>query len=155
MIRMSDPDEVLSRVREAEREFKRDKRADMLDLMEALRQSVEEAKRLREQVRRQREHGFKVGEAAEMIGVHRNTMRGWIERGLLKASRDEMSGRGDYLIPFSEVERARRARFVSAAADPLSDAQAESYERLLDRTRKPKPKFTRPSRVGARRRAAS
>jgi len=145
---MEDVDEVLSRAKRAEREFKREKRTDMVALLEALRRSVEEA-------RRYRERGYKVGEAAAEIGVHRNTVRGWIERGLLRAKRIEIGERGDYLIPDSEVARARRAHSVSIASDPLSAAQVEQYDSILRSASKGTvPRAARPP-AERRRKAAS
>jgi excisionase family DNA binding protein len=78
---------------------------------------------------------YKVGKAAEIIGVHRNTIRGWIQRGLLRAKQVDSGGRRDYVIPASEVRRAARAYHVSTEADPLSDQQVEEYQTALERAR--------------------
>ncbi|MDQ6877987.1 MAG: helix-turn-helix domain-containing protein [Candidatus Dormibacteraeota bacterium] len=151
---MEDVDEVLRRARHAEREFRREKRTDVVDLLEALRRSVEAAQRRPEPSEPAR--AYKVGQAAAIIGVHRNTVRGWIERGLLKAKRIEIGERGDYLIPHVEVLRAKKAHFVSSTSDPLSNEQVEEYEDLLRgaNNRGSRP-ARRPATVIRRRRAAS
>jgi excisionase family DNA binding protein len=151
---VEDVDEVLSRARRAEREFRREKRTDVVDLLEALRRSVEEARRQREEVKSA--PVYKVGQAAAIIGVHRNTVRGWIERGLLRAKRIDIGERGDYLIPHSEVRRARNAHLVSSTSDPLSTEQVDDYERILSSGRDRVSSATRrATSVARRRRAAS
>jgi excisionase family DNA binding protein len=121
-------EKALSRSREIERQLKAEHREEAAELLAAFRRSIE---RRRAAERR----GYKVGQAAEVIGVHRNTVRSWIERGLLQAKQVESGGRRDYLIPASEVQRAARAHHVSVEADPLTDRQIEDYQALLERAR--------------------
>jgi excisionase family DNA binding protein len=124
-----DVEEALRRAPEAEEELRREGLREPADLLEALRQAVEAARAAREK------RAYKVGQAAKVIGVHRNTVRGWIERGLLRATRAEIGDRGDYLIPYEEVARAARAHRVSMDADPLTEEQATEYEAVLDQAR--------------------
>jgi excisionase family DNA binding protein len=113
-----DVEEALSRSREVERQLKHENRTEAAELLAAFRRSIE-------QRRAAESRGYKVGQAAEVIGVHRNTVRSWIHRGLLRAEQVESGGRRDYLIPASEVRRAARAHQVSTDADPLTDRQVE------------------------------
>lgn len=122
-------EEALSRSREVERQLKAEHREEAAELLAAFRRSIE-------QRRAAERRGYKVGQAAEVIGVHRNTVRSWIERGLLHAKQVESGGRRDYLIPASEVQRAARAHHVSVEADPLTGQQVEDYQALLERARR-------------------
>jgi excisionase family DNA binding protein len=124
-----DVEEALARSREVERQLKHENRAEAAELLAAFRRSIE-------QRRAAEARGYKVGQAAEVIGVHRNTVRSWIQRGLLQAEQVESGGRRDYLIPASEMQRAARAHHVSMDADPLSDQQVEEYQAVLTRARR-------------------
>jgi excisionase family DNA binding protein len=60
-------------------------------------------------------------QAADMIGVNEKTVRRWIERGKLGASKDE---KGAFQIDFAEVEQARAERAADASAPPPRPAAA-------------------------------
>ena len=119
-----DVEDALARSRGVEQQLKQENRAEAAEILAAFRRSIERR-------RAAEARGYKVGQAAEIIGVHRNTVRGWIQRGLLHADQVESAGRRDYLVPASEVQRAARAHHVSMDADPLSDQQAEEYRAVL------------------------
>lgn len=121
-------DDALSRSPEVERQLKHENRTEAAELLAAFRRSIEQQPAAESR-------GHRVGKAAEIIGVHRNTLRGWIQRGLLRAKQVESGGRRAYLIPASEVRRAARAYHVSTEADPLSDRQIEEYQAALERAR--------------------
>jgi excisionase family DNA binding protein len=123
-----DVEEALSKSRGVERQLKHENRTEAAELLAAFRRSIE-------QHRAAESRGYKVGKAAEIIGVHRNTVRGWIRRGLLRAKQVESGDRRDYLIPPSEVRRAARAHKVSMDADPLTDQQVEEYQAALRQAR--------------------
>jgi hypothetical protein len=123
-----DVEEALTRSPEVERQLKHENRTEAAELLAAFRRSIE-------QQRVAESRGYKVGKAAEIIGVHRNTVRGWIQRGLLRAKQVESGGRRDYVIAASEVRRAARAHHVSTEADPLSDQQVDEYQAVLEQAR--------------------
>ena len=123
-----DVEKALSKSREVERQLKHENRTEAAELLAAFRRSIE-------QHRVAENRGYKVGKAAEIIGVHRNTVRSWIRRGLLRARQIDSGGRRDYLIPQSEVRRAARAHQVSTDSAPLSDQQADEYQTVLSHPR--------------------
>lgn len=128
MLDPMDVEEALARSPEIERQLKDENRVEAAELLEAFRHAIEHE-------RDAASRGYKVGKAAEIIGVHRNTVRGWIQRGLLRAKEVESGGRRDYLIPASEVRRAARAHHVSVEADPLDERQVRDYQAMLRRAR--------------------
>jgi excisionase family DNA binding protein len=55
-------------------------------------------------------------EAAEQLGVHRNTIQRWVRDGTIReALAEQVSGGPRYLIPTREVNRLRRRRARSTA----------------------------------------
>lgn len=118
-----DVKEAIARSPNVERQLKREHHSEAAELLATLRRAAE-------QYRRAEGQGYKVGAAARMIGVHRNTVRAWIERGLLRAKPVQSGSRRDYLIPAAEVKRAAQAHEVSVAGDPLTAEQVDEYEAI-------------------------
>ena len=124
-----DVKEAIARSPKVEQQLKREHHSEAAELLATLRRAAE-------QYRRADAQGYKVGAAAEVIGVHRNTVRAGIERGLLRAKPVQSGTRRDYLIPAAEVKRAARAHEVSVAADPLTAEQVDEYEAIRRTARK-------------------
>lgn len=51
---------------------------------------------------------LKVSEAAERLGVHRNTVIYWIQQDQIKHDRLGLADKSPYIIPVEEVERILR-----------------------------------------------
>jgi excisionase family DNA binding protein len=58
---------------------------------------------------------YSVTEAAEALGVHRNTVIYWINSNQLKAKKQGIADKSPYMIPSEEVERAKEE--MSKAVD--------------------------------------
>ena len=64
---------------------------------------------------------LKIGDVAEMLHVHPNTLRRWCERGRIESYR--LGPRGDRRFPQSEV-----ARFVGEFSGPRQDGFPASQD---------------------------
>ena len=57
-----------------------------------------------------------VSEAAELLDVHRNTVRNWADRGIIRAVR--LPGNGQRRFQIQEVERVREGYFAGVELPP-------------------------------------
>jgi excisionase family DNA binding protein len=122
---------------------------ELKEALEAADQAVETLKRgqhmdlaeavaaLQEAIRRSGEESLKASEAAQALGVHRNTIRNWAERGHIRAMR--LGPRGDVMVPKAEIERLLALAKVSAEAGELSDDQLKDYFRARARRQVSRP----------------
>lgn len=92
---------------------------------------------LQEAVRRAGQESLRAAEAAQALGVHRNTIRNWAERGYIRALR--LGPRGDVVVPKAEVERLLGLARVSAEAGELSSDQVKDYFRARARRQVSRP----------------
>jgi excisionase family DNA binding protein len=57
-----------------------------------------------------------ISEAAQMLEVHRNTVRNWADRGIIRAVR--LPGNGQRRFQVQEVERVREGYFAGVELPP-------------------------------------
>ena|SRR5438309_8523887 len=107
--------EALEAADQAIETLKRGRHAELAEAVAALQQAIRQAG----------EESLKASEAAQALGVHRNTIRNWADRGYIRALR--LGPRGDVLVPTAEVERLRALARISADAGELSDHELRDY----------------------------
>jgi len=69
-------------------------------------------------------------QVARLIGMHRNTVRNWVNAGLLPAVK--VGRRGDLRVPVSEAERVRT---MIGKIDPMGYFTAEEMEEYFESRR--------------------
>jgi excisionase family DNA binding protein len=120
--------EAMGLASEAADFLRRQERPDMADAVETLRAAALVTT----------EESLTPGQVAVLIGRHRNTVRNWVNRGWLRATK--VGPRGDIRVLRADAERLNRLIEVSRAAGGLTRRQMEEYfaeKRAARRRRSP------------------